>query len=98
MSDSAVSVTEPDPRITRSKNPHVRLGWRHMKSNGYKQVYFKDGGGIRYIQTESLNLDVDEVISLGVRVFISEGQCKCGDLREMDIFLSKIQNLPFRRW
>ena len=52
MSDSAASATEPDPRITRSKNPHVRLGWRHMKSNGYKQVYFKDGGGIRYIQTE----------------------------------------------
>ena len=59
-----------------------------MKSNGYKQVYFKDGEGIRYIQTESLNLDVDEVISLGVLVFFSEGQCKFGDLREVEIFLS----------
>ena len=59
-----------------------------MKSNGYTQVYFKDGGSIRYIQTESLNLDVDEVIHLGILVFFGEGQCKFGDFREMDIFLS----------
>ena len=59
-----------------------------MKSNGYKQVYVKDGGGIRYIQTESLHLYVEEVISHGERVFFSEGQCKFGDIREMEIFLS----------
>ena len=90
-SNSAASVAEPDPRTTRSKNPHVRLGWRHMKSKGYKQVYFKYGGGIRCIQTESLNLDVDEVISLGVRVFFSEGKCKFGQLREMEMFPSDCQ-------
>ena len=54
-------------------------------------MYFKDGGGIRCIQTESLNLDVDEVISLGVRVFFSEGKCKFGQLREMEMFLSDCQ-------
>ena len=37
------------------------------------------------IQTESLNLDVDEVISHGVCVFLSECQRKFGDLREMEI-------------
>ena len=90
-SDSAASVTEPDPRTTRSKNPHVRLGWKHMKENGYKQVYFKDGGGIRHIQTESLNLDVDELINLGVLAFFSEGKCKFGQLREMEMFISDCQ-------
>ena len=90
-SDSAASVTEPDPRTTRSKNAHVRLGWRHMKVNGYKQVYFKDGGGIRHIQTESLNLDVDELINLGVLLFFSEGKCKFGQLRKMEMFLSDCQ-------
>ena len=69
-----------------------------MKSNGYKQVYFKDGGGIRYIQTESLNLDVDEVISHGVRVFFSEGQCQCGDFREMNIFLSNCKGYRICRF
>ena len=62
-----------------------------MKSNGYKQMYFVWIYRISPPSLESLNLDVNEVNSLGVLVFFSEFQCKFGDLREMDIFLSNCQ-------
>ncbi|XP_062593625.1 uncharacterized protein LOC134255124 [Saccostrea cucullata] len=74
-------------KYTRTRKPKIRVGWRHFKNDSFKQVFFKDGGGVREVSLPSLELEVDDVIPLAKEVFFPKGECKYGNISQMEVCL-----------
>lgn len=72
---------------TRSRNPKIHLGWQHFKTNDFKQVFQHNGGGVRTLPIQTLDIDIDGVVKLGTGVFYRNGKSIFGFLDDMETFL-----------
>uniref|UniRef100_A0A8W8LZ58 CUB domain-containing protein n=1 Tax=Magallana gigas TaxID=29159 RepID=A0A8W8LZ58_MAGGI len=76
-------------KYTRNRNPRIRVGWRHFKNDtgSFKQVFYKDGGGVREVPLPSLDIDIRAVIHHSKEVIFPTGECKYGDVNQMELSL-----------
>lgn len=81
------STSSHNEKYTRNRNPRIRVGWRHFKNGSFKQVFYKDGGGVREVPLPSLDLDVKAVIQQAKEVIFPTGECKYGDVDQMELCL-----------
>ena len=72
---------------TRSRNPKIHLGYQHFKTNDFKQVFQHNGGGVRTLPIQTLDIDIDGVVKLGTDVFYRNGKSIFGLLDDMETFL-----------
>lgn len=65
------------------------MGWRHFKNDtgSFKQVFYKDGGGVREVPLPSLDIDIRAVIHHSKEVIFPTGECKYGDVNQMELSL-----------
>ncbi|XP_061165044.1 uncharacterized protein LOC133174019 [Saccostrea echinata] len=80
-------LTTSNEKYTRTRRPKIRVGWRHFKNDSFKQVFFKDGGGVREVLLPSLELEVNDVIQIAKEVMFPRGECKYGSISQMQVWL-----------
>ena len=59
----------------------------HYKTTQFKQVQAKDGGIVRTIHVESLDINVEDVLNYGRDIFFEGGYSKYGRIEDMDVTL-----------
>ena len=59
----------------------------HYKTTQFKQVQAKDGGIVRTIHVESLDISVEDVLNYGRDIFFEGGYSKYGRIEDTDVTL-----------
>lgn len=76
-------------KSVRNRNLRIRVGWRYFKNGigSFKQVFYKDGGGVREVFLLFLDVDIRVVIYYLKEVIFFIGECKYGDVNQMELSL-----------